>query len=57
MQRKGQHMREGLVVSGFRYMAKNETLNRWRCLDEEHKMDDKDNGTLQHEDTHDKILW
>jgi hypothetical protein len=35
------HMREGLVVSGFKYIAKGETLNEWRCLDEENKMDEK----------------
>ncbi len=32
-------MKEGLVVQGF--MAKSETLNGWRCLDEENKMDEK----------------
>ncbi len=36
-------MREGLVVQGFRYMAKSETLNGWRCLDEKNKMDEKTN--------------
>jgi 3-deoxy-D-arabino-heptulosonate 7-phosphate (DAHP) synthase len=34
-------MRQGLVVYAFRYMAKSETLNGWRCLDEENKMDEK----------------
>jgi hypothetical protein len=34
-------MREGLVVQGFRYTTKSETLNGWRCLDEENKMDEK----------------
>jgi hypothetical protein len=33
-------MIEGIVVYGSRYTAKNETLNGWKCLDEEHKMDD-----------------
>jgi hypothetical protein len=32
-------MREGLMVWGFRYTTKNETLNGQMCLDE--KMDEK----------------
>jgi hypothetical protein len=34
-------MREELVVQGFRYTTKSETLNGWRCLDEKNKMDEK----------------
>jgi hypothetical protein len=34
-------MKEGLMVWGFRYMAKSEILNGQRCLDEKNKMDEK----------------
>jgi len=40
MQSWEQHMKEGLMVWGFRYMAKSETLNGQRCLDEKNKMDE-----------------
>ncbi len=31
----------GTCGLGFSYMTKSETLNGWRCLDEENKMDEK----------------
>jgi hypothetical protein len=34
-------MKEGLMVWGFKYTSKSETLNGQRCLDEKNKMDEK----------------